>query len=117
MTQKKYLYTFYDEELAPNGIRAIEDERDDPWFVAEDVCKALEYDNPELAVSKYVEEWRKKHTVIPVLHSSKKILVVSSRGVQGLCFFSQSTKASKFVDWIWYHVIRPAFPEYYRKDG
>lgn len=117
MTQKKYLYTFYDEELAPNGIRAIEDDRENPWFVAEDVCKALEYDDPKLAVSKYVEEYQKQYIVIPALQSNKKVLMVNTRGVQGLCFFCQSNKASKFTDWIWYHVIRAAFPEYYRKDG
>lgn len=87
------------------------------WFVAEDVCKALEYDDPKLAVSKYVEEYQKKRIVIPALQSNKNTLMVNTRGVQGLCFFSQSNKASKFTDWIWYHVIRAAFPEYYRKDG
>ena len=81
---------------------------DEPWFVAADVCKALELSNPTVAVSRLDEDERAKFN----LGRQGEGIVVNEAGLYSLILGSRKPEAKVFKRWITHDVI-PAI----RKTG
>lgn len=81
---------------------------DEPWFVAADVCKALELSNPTVAVSRLDEDERSKFN----LGRQGEGIIVNEAGLYSLILGSRKPEAKVFKRWITHDVI-PAI----RKTG
>ena len=81
---------------------------DEPWFVAADVCKALELSNPTVAVSRLDEDERAKFN----LGRQGEGTIVNEAGLYSLILGSRKPEAKVFKRWITHDVI-PAI----RKTG
>lgn len=105
--------TFVSEQFGE--IRTVEIDGE-IWFVAADVCRALEMSNPRKAVSDFPED--EKMTVTNSDgHSGKrggaqKFNLVNEPGLYRLIFKSRKPEAKKFQRWV-YHEVLPSI----RKTG
>ena len=93
-------------------IRTVTDEHGEAWFVANDVCKALELMNPHDALAKHVdqEDLAKRDTLTP--GGLQKLNHVNESGLYALIFGSRKESAKRFKRWVTSEVL-PAI----RKDG
>lgn len=80
----------------------------EPWFVAVDVCKALELSNPTVAVSRLDEDERSKFN----LGRQGEGTIINEAGLYSLILGSRKPEAKAFKRWITHDVI-PAI----RKTG
>lgn len=69
---------------------------DEPWFVAADVCKALELSNPTVAVSRLDEDERAKFN----LGRQGEGTIVNEAGLYSLILGSRKPEAKAFKRWI-----------------
>lgn len=90
-------------------IRTVIDENNDPWFVAIDICNALELTNPTVAVSRLDDDEKAKFNLGL---SGGATNVVNEYGLYNLILASRKKEAKQFKRWITHEVI-PAI----RKDG
>ena len=93
-------------------IRTVTDEHDEVWFVANDVCAALELVNPRDALAKHVDEddVAKRDTLTS--SGLQKLNHVNESGLYALIFGSRKESAKRFKRWVTSEVL-PAI----RKDG
>jgi prophage antirepressor-like protein len=85
-----------------------------PWFVAADVCKALEISNPSKTVTQLDDD---EHTTLTFSegrpgHGAQKINIISESGLYALIIRSSKPAAREFRKWITSEVL-PAI----RRDG
>nr|DAM85831.1 MAG TPA: repressor domain protein [Caudoviricetes sp.] len=73
----------------------------EPWFVAVDVCKALELSNPTVAVSRLDEDERAKFN----LGRQGEGTIVNEAGLYSLILGSRKPEAKVFKRWITHDVI------------
>lgn len=90
-------------------IRTVIDENNEPWFVAIDICNALELTNPTVAVSRLDDDEKAKFNLGL---SGGATNVVNEYGLYNLILASRKKEAKQFKRWITHEVI-PAI----RKDG
>lgn len=90
-------------------IRTVIDENNEPWFVAIDICNALELTNPTVAVSRLDDDEKAKFNLGL---SGGATNVVNEYGLYNLILASRKKEAKQFRRWITHEVI-PAI----RKDG
>ena len=93
-------------------IRTATDEHGEIWFVANDVCEALELENPRDALAKHVDEEdvAKRDTLTP--GGLQKLNHVNESGLYALIFGSRKESAKRFKRWVTSEVL-PAI----RKTG
>ena len=91
-------------------IRTTTDEHGEVWFVAADVCSALEHTNPSVAVADHVDDEDKAnfHLGLP----GRAPTVVNESGLYALIFGSRKESAKRFKRWVTSEVL-PAI----RKKG
>lgn len=90
-------------------IRTTKDEHGDPWFVASDICNALELTNPTVAVSRLDDDEKAKFNLGL---SGGATNVVNEYGLYTLIMASRKEEAKKFKRWVTHEVL-PSI----RKDG
>lgn len=90
-------------------IRTVIDENNEPWFVAIDICNALELTNPTVAVSRLDDDEKAKFNLGL---SGGATNVVNEYGLYNLILASRKKEAKQFKRWITHEVI----PDI-RKDG
>lgn len=73
----------------------------EPWFVAVDVCKALELSNPTVVVSRLDEDERAKFN----LGRQGEGIIVNEAGLYSLILGSRKPEAKVFKRWITHDVI------------
>ena len=88
------------------NVRAIM--RDgEPWFVAADVCKALEIGNPSQAIAR-LEDDEKMNTLISNEGNQRgnpNMTVVNESGLYALIFGSRKPEAKVFKRWVTHEVL------------
>jgi hypothetical protein len=107
------LHLFHNEEFGP--LRGFLDDDGNPWFVAADVCAALNLDNNREAVSSL--DHGEKITVSnpdsnPRAGIPHRFTAISEPGLYSLIFRSRKPEAKAFKRWVTHEVI-PAI----RKTG
>lgn len=76
----------------------------DPWFVASDVCKALELGSPSKAIER-LDEDEKGMNSIHTLGGSQLMSVVNESGLYSLVLGSRKKEAAAFKRWITHEVL------------
>ena len=93
-------------------IRTVTDEHGEAWFVANDVCEALELENPRDALATHVDsEDVAKHDTL-TSGGLQKLNHVNESGLYALIFGSRKESAKRFKRWVTSEVL-PAI----RKNG
>ena len=72
----------------------------EPWFVATDVCTALEYLNPSKAIADHVDEDDRSNETLDRSRMGKKAIIISESGLYALVFRSKKQEAKKFAKWV-----------------
>lgn len=94
-------------------IRTVTDEQGEAWFVANDVCKALELENPRDALAKHVDsDDVAKRDTTDNLGRQQLTNHVNESGLYALIFGSRKESAKRFKRWVTSEVL-PAI----RKKG
>lgn len=93
------LKIFQNEEFG--DLRTVTDENGNPWFVASDICKALDLSNPTVAVSRLDDDERTKFN----LGRQGLTNVVNEYGMYSLIMASRKEEAKKFKRWITHEVL------------
>lgn len=83
------------------SIRAAINEHGEPWFVAKDVCSALELQNPTVAVNALDEDERAKFN----LGRQGSANVISEAGFYKLVMRSRKPEAKQFQRWVTHEVL------------
>lgn len=94
----KQLQIFKNEEFGE--IRVVE-LNNEPWFVATDICKALNLSNPTVAVQRLDEDERAKFN----LGRQGETNIVNKYGLYNLILSSRKPEAKKFKRWIIHGVL------------
>ena len=76
----------------------------EPWFVAADVCRALEIGDAHKAVDR-LDDDEKGRNSIPTLGGIQELLTVSESGLYSLVLGSRKPEAKSFKRWITHEVI------------
>ncbi len=82
-----------------NEIRSISDERNNPWFVAKDVCDALGLEHITNALSKVPDH----HLTVIRLQSGdqmREMKIVDEPGLYRLVLRSDKPQAEPFMEWV-----------------
>ena len=91
-------------------IRTVTDEHGEIWFVANDICAALELTNPHKALADHVdrEDLTQRDTLTP--GGLQKLNHVNESGLYALIFGSRKESAKRFKRWVTSEVL-PAIRE------
>lgn len=89
------------------GKIRIEEIGQDPWFVANDVCKILEYSNSRKAIIDHVdvEDKRDDVTIRDTIGRMQNMTIINESGLYSLILSSKLPKAKEFKRWITSEVI------------
>jgi prophage antirepressor-like protein len=90
-------------------IRVLPDENDNPWFIAANVCRALDLDNVTRAVER-LDDDEKRLTSIQGIPN--QVNIINESGLYSLILTSRKPEAKAFKKWITSEVL-PAI----RKTG
>lgn len=94
-----------DSQITPfvfdeNVVRVVRDERGEPWFVAKDVAKALDYEwNGMKNIQHVPEEWRGVETV-STPSGVQEMLTLSEQGLYFFVARSDKPRALPFQKWL-----------------
>ena len=94
-----------------SNIRTTTDSQGNTWFVAQDVCKALDLANTSRALSR-LRPSMKGVTSMNTLKGIQTLTIISEPGLYLLVLRSRKAEAEAFQDWVTGHVL-PAI----RRDG
>ena len=86
------------------SVRVITDDRGDPWFVAADVCAALEISNVSQATGRLDDDEK----LVYALHMSgqnREVLIVNESGLYSLILGSRKPEAKRFKKWVTSEVL------------
>lgn len=84
-------------------IRVVE-RNGEPWFVAADVCRALEIEESHVAMRR-LDDDEKGRCSIPTLGGEQEMTVVNEPGLYALVLGSRKPDAKKFKRWITHDVL------------
>ena len=84
-------------------IRTVSDEHGEVWFVAADVCNALEHTNPSVAVADHVDDEDKANFQLGL--PGRAPTVVNESGLYALIFGSRKESAKRFKRWVTSEVL------------
>ena len=95
------------------AIRTMSNEQGEPLFCAKDVCNALGYKKPLLAIAQHVEkDEAAKHSLIDSLGRKQRAIFINESGLYALILSSKLESAKRFKRWVTGEVL-PAI----RKQG
>ena len=86
------------------GYVRVVDVQVEPWFVAADVCKALEIEKTDRALSRLDDDEKGAHSV-STLGGKQKVAIVNEPGLYSLVLGSRKPEAKAFKRWISHEVI------------
>ena len=104
---KNKLMTFESETFGKVRTLTIGGEA---WFVAADVCKALELGNPSMTVER-LDDDEKGISTIDTLGGKQRMAIINEPGLYSLVITSRKPEAKAFKRWITHEVI-PAIRKY-----
>lgn len=84
----------------------------EPWFVATDICSALDYKNASKAVADHLDDDERSNEQLDRSRMGSKAVIISESGLYALVLRSRKPEARKFAKWVTSEVL-PAI----RKTG
>ena len=95
------LQIFRNEEF---GEVRVEEINGDPWFVAADVCRALDLGNSRQAITR-LDEDEKGVTLNDTLGGKQEMTIINEAGLYALVLSSRKPEAKAFKRWITHEVL------------
>lgn len=83
----------------------VEEGKQEPWFVAADVCRALEVKNARDAVARLDDDEKNTVVLTDGNRGNPNMTVVSEPGLYALVLSSRKPEAKEFKRWITHDVI------------
>ena len=77
----------------------------EPWFVASDVCKALEVKNPSMALSRLDNDEKALISIEGLSRGNDKGNVVNEPGLYALVLGSRKPEAKQFKRWVTHDIL------------
>ena len=77
----------------------------EPWFVANDICRALGYANPRDAISKHVDADDKRVSQFATPSGQQNMTIINESGLYSLILRSNKPQAKKFKKWVTSEVL------------
>lgn len=93
---------FENAEFGPVRTVTINGE---PWFVASDVCKALEINNVSMAISRLDDDEKNTISLTEGIPGNPNKTIVNEPGLYSLVLSSRKPEAKSFKRWITHEVI------------
>ena len=88
------------------AIRTMSNEQGEPLFCAKDVCNALGYKKPLLAIAQHVEkDEAAKHSLIDSLGRKQQAIFINESGLYALILSSKLDNAKRFKHWVTSEVL------------
>ena len=88
------------------AIRTISNEQGEPMFCAKDVCNALGYKKPLLAIAQHVEkDEAAKHSLTDSLGRKQQAIFINESGLYALILSSKLESAKRFKHWVTSEVL------------
>lgn len=84
-----------------NIVRVVS-RNNDPWFIANDVCKALGYSNTSKAIADHLDDDERYNES---LDRGGSLLLISESGLYALILRSRKPEARKFAKWVTSEVL------------
>ena len=85
-----------------SNIVLVVSRNSDPWFIANDVCKALGYSNTSKAIADHLDDDERYNES---LDRGGSLLLISESGLYALILRSRKTGARKFAKWVTSEVL------------
>ena len=85
------------------SIRVVE-RNNEPWFVANDVCRCLDHGNPRQVISR-LKDTQKGVRTVDTLGGNQETAIISESGLYALIFTSRKKEAIAFQDWVCEEVL------------
>jgi prophage antirepressor-like protein len=85
-------------------VRVITDAQGVPWFVAADVCNALDLGNSRMAMER-LDDDEKSTELIPTPGGTQSLTTVNEPGLYSLIFGSRKPEARAFKRWVTHEVL------------
>lgn len=96
------VYSFGDQDNnTPVRVVKVNDE---PWWVATDVCRAIDLNNTKMAVGR-LEDDEKGVTTVDTLGGPQEVTIISESGLYSLILTSRQEKAKQFKKWVTSEVL------------
>lgn len=95
------VFTF--QETTDHPVRSTM-QNGEPWFVAADVCAALDIANVSDAVGR-LEEYEKLVSLVTISGQGRNVLLVNESGIYSLVFTSRKPEAKAFKKWVTTEVL------------
>lgn len=86
-----------------NPVRVIEKDGE-PWFVAADVARVLEYDSAKDACRCLDDDERDRH-IVPTPSGDQEMLIINESGLYHLIIVSRKPEAKRFRKWVTAEVL------------
>ncbi len=87
-----------------SNVRVVLDANMEPWFVAADVCAALELPDTHKAIAR-LDDDEKDRNSIPTPGGSQEMSVVNESGLFNLVLGSRKPEAKRFKRWVTHDVL------------
>ena len=88
------------------AIRTLSNEQGEPMFCAKDVCNALGYKKPLLAIAQHVEkDEAAKHSLTDSLGRKQQAIFINESGLYALILASKLESAKRFKHWVTSEVL------------
>ncbi len=91
-------------QFETHEIRTIKDEKNEPWFVAKDICDVLGLENVTNAI-RSIPEKHKGVNLIKTLGGKQTVNIISEPGLYRLVLRSDKPQAEPFMDWVTEEVL------------
>lgn len=85
-------------------VRTMQDDGGDIWFVAQDVCEAIDLDDTSKAVSRLDEDEKGTNTV-RTPSGEQQMLTINESGLYSLVLTSRKPEAKRFKKWVTSEVL------------
>lgn len=86
-------------------VRTVTDENEQIWFAGVDVCKILDYADPEAAIKKLDEDERNLNRLRDGSGQLRKTWTVNEFGLFSLILTSTKPEAKEFKRWVTHEVL------------
>lgn len=73
---------------------------EEPWFVATDICAALDYKNTSKAVADHLDDDERSNEQLDRARMGSKAVIINESGLYALVLRSRKPEARKFAKWV-----------------
>ncbi|MGN5100222.1 phage antirepressor [Aeromonas veronii] len=87
-----------------HNIRIITDQQGEPWFVAADIAKVLEYTEAS-AMTRHLDDDEKGLSIVQTLGGSQEQITINESGLYSAILRSRKPEAKLFKRWVTFEVL------------